>query len=429
MRRIILERGQRLTEALLQRSGGIDAAVEDAARAIVEDVRERGDAAVREYTTRFDGVDLEEFRITPDEIAAAYGQIDERLLETLRSCAARIREFHERQVQQSWFTTPRDGVLLGQQITPIRRVGIYAPGGRADYPSSVLMNVLPAVVAGVEEIAVTAPPNASGTVVASTLVAADIAGATEIYKIGGAQAVAAFACGTRSIPAVDKITGPGNAYVAAAKKLVQGTVGIDMIAGPSEVLVLADESATARPVAIDLMAQAEHDPRAAVYLVTTEATLVDAVERELEAFLQQTTRADITRAALSDNSVALICEDLEDAVAAANAIAPEHLEVLTREPLALLGKITNAGAAFLGPWTPEPVGDYSAGPNHTLPTQGTARFSSPLTVDDFVKRTSVLSYTEAALCAEADDIMTLASAEGLWAHGEAVRLRVNESDQ
>jgi len=428
MRRIVLERGQRLTEALLERSGGIDAAVEDAARAIVEDVRDRGDAALREYTARFDGVTLDDFRVTPAEIAAAYARVDDRLLEALRVCAARIRDFHERQVQQSWFTTPREpgraGVLLGQQVTPIRRVGIYAPGGRADYPSSVLMNVVPAVVAGVEEIAVTAPPNASGTLVASTLVAADLSGATEIYKMGGAQAVAAFAYGTRSIAAVDKITGPGNAYVAAAKKLVQGTVGIDLIAGPSEVLILADDTADARLVAIDLMAQAEHDPRAATYLVTTEPTLPDAVERELDQLLRKTTRADITRAALEDNSVALVCADLSDALAASNLIAPEHLEVLTREPLALLSRITNAGAIFLGPWTPEAVGDYSAGPNHTLPTQGTARFSSPLTVDDFVKKSSVLYYTADALRAEAGDVMTLAAAEGLWAHGEAARLRV-----
>ena len=425
MRKIRLESGQRLTEVLLERSGGIDASIEDAARAIIDDVRKRGDAALREYTARFDGVEVApgRLRVSHEEITAAYAQVDARLLEALRACAARIRDFHERQAQQSWFATPRDGVLLGQRITPIRRVGIYVPGGRADYPSSVLMNVIPATVAGVEEIAVAAPPGAGGAIVASTLVAADIAGATEIYKVGGAQAIAAFAYGTQSIPAVDKITGPGNAYVAAAKKLVQGVVGIDMIAGPSEVLVLADDSADARLVAIDLMAQAEHDPRAAVYLVTTVAGLTDAVERELELLLQQTTRADITAAALKDNSVALICADLDDALAASNMIAPEHLEVLCREPLSLLSRITNAGAIFLGPWTPEPVGDYSAGPNHTLPTQGTARFSSPLTVDDFVKKSSVLSYTEAALLAEADDVTALADAEGLWAHGQAVRLR------
>ena len=424
MRRITLERGERLTEALLERSGGIDAAVEDVARTIVEDVRARGDAALREYTARFDGAELGELRVSPAEIAAAWEQADDGLLEALRACAARIREFHERQLQQSWFATPRPGVLVGQQVTPIRRVGVYVPGGRADYPSTVLMNVLPATVAGVSEIAVVAPPGADGRIVASTLVAADLAGATEIYKVGGAQAIAALAYGTESIPAVDKITGPGNAFVAAAKKLVQGTVGIDMIAGPSEVLVLTDGSADPRLIAIDLMAQAEHDPRAAVYLVTTEVALVDAVERELEALLAQSTRADITRTALQDNSVALICETLGDAVAASNFIAPEHLEVLTRDPLALLGTLTEAGAIFLGPWTPEPVGDYSAGPNHTLPTQGTARFSSPLTVDDFVKKSSVLSYTEAALRAEAADVMTLADTEGLWAHGEALRLRL-----
>ena len=428
LRRIILSEGETLTEALLDRSGGISADIEATAKEIIAVVREGGDEALFDYTKRFDRVELENLRVSPEEVTAAYTMVDERLVEALRSTAARIRDFHTRQIQQSWFDTPREGVMLGQQVTPITRVGIYAPGGRADYPSSVLMNVIPAVVAGVTEIAVTAPPNDAGTIVASTLVAADIAGAKEIYKVGGAQAIAAFAYGTESIPAVDKITGPGNAYVAAAKKLVQGRVGIDMIAGPSEVLVLADDSADPRLVAIDLMAQAEHDPRAACYLVTTAPSLPDRVERELDLLLQETTRADITAAALRDNSVALICATLEDAIAASNFIAPEHLEVLTREPRTLLGKIKNAGAIFLGPWTPESVGDYSAGPNHTLPTEGTARFSSPLRVDDFVKVSSVLSYTEDALRAEAADIVTVADAEQLWAHAEAVRLRVGNEE-
>ncbi|MCL2324106.1 MAG: histidinol dehydrogenase, partial [Actinomycetia bacterium] len=426
--RIVLGRGERLTEALLERSGGIDKAVEEAARDIVADVVARGDAALRDYTARFDGVELDELRVTRAEIDAAYADIDGRLAGALRRCAARIREFHEQQVQQSWYQEPRDGVMLGQQVTPLRRVGVYVPGGRADYPSTVLMNVIPATVAGVAEIAVVAPPGAGGRIAASTLVAADMAGATEIYKVGGAQAIAALAYGTQSIPAVDKITGPGNAYVAAAKRLVQGVVGIDMIAGPSEVLVLADESAQARLVAIDLMAQAEHDPRAATYLVTTQPSLIEEVERELDALLEQSSREAITRAALTDNSVALVCETLEDAVAAANVIAPEHLEVLVREPRALLGSLYCAGALFLGPWTPEPVGDYSAGPNHTLPTQGTARFSSPLSADDFLKKSSVLSYTEDALRAEAGDVITMAETEGLWAHGMAVRLRVGDTE-
>jgi len=429
LRRIELKVGECLTEALLERSGGIDATIEATAADIIADVRARGDEALFDYTSRFDGVDLESLRVGPAELAAAYEQVDDKLVAALRSTAARIRDFHERHLQKSWTETPREGVLLGQQLSPIRRVGIYAPGGRADYPSSVLMNVIPAVVAGVAEIAVTAPPSPTGTIVASTLVAADIAGVTEIYKVGGAQAVAAFAYGTQTIPAVDKITGPGNAYVAAAKKLVLGTVGIDMIAGPSEVLVLADDSADPRLVAIDLMAQAEHDPRAACYLVTTDPTLPERVETELDALLQKSTRTDITLASLRDNGVALLCANLTDAVAVSNIIAPEHLEILTHDPFALLPDIKNAGAIFLGPWTPEPVGDYSAGPNHTLPTEGTARFSSPLRVDDFVKVSSVISYTESALRAEADDITTVADAEKLWAHAEAVRLRVGDAGQ
>jgi histidinol dehydrogenase len=425
LRTIELKTGQRLTTTLLDRSGGIGDEIQAAARDIVERVHTGGDAAVRAFTARFDGVELADLRVSPEEIAHAYTEVSDDLVASLHVAAERIREFHQRQVLQSWFSTPREGVLLGQKITPIRRVGIYAPGGRADYPSSVLMNAVPAQVAGVTSIALMAPPREGGTIVASTLVAADIVGVTEIYKVGGAQAVAALAYGTETVPAVDKIVGPGNAFVAAAKKLVQGTVGIDMIAGPSEVLVLADDTADARLVAIDLMAQAEHDPRAAVYLVTTASPLVAAVEAELEALLAQTTREAITRAALTDNSVALICETMQDAVAASNFIAPEHLEVLTKDPFELLGAIENAGAIFLGSWTPEPVGDYLAGPNHTLPTEGTARFSSPLSVDDFIKKSSVLSYSETALRADAHDITTLADTEQFWAHAQAVRLRVD----
>jgi len=427
MRRIQLENGQRLTEALLQRSGGIDADIETSAAGIIADVKARGDAAVAEYTSRFDGVDFVSpaaMRVTSAEIEAAFAQVDDKLTAALQACADRIKDFHQRQVQESWYVTPRPGVLVGQKVTPIERAGIYVPGGRADYPSTVLMNVIPARVAGVQQIAVVVPPNADGSIVASTLVACQIAGATEIYKVGGAQAIAALACGTETIPAVDKITGPGNAYVAAAKKLVQGTVGIDMIAGPSEVLIIADESANPRYIAIDLMAQAEHDPLAACYLVTTDAGLPDKVEAELAKLLQRSTRADITRESLENHGITLICETMDDAVAASNFIAPEHLEILTEDPQNLLDDITNAGAIFLGPWTPESVGDYSAGPNHTLPTQGTARFSSPLSVDDFIKTSSVLSYNAQALEAEASDVTTVADAEQLWAHAESVRIRM-----
>ncbi|MCL2403205.1 MAG: histidinol dehydrogenase [Coriobacteriia bacterium] len=429
MRRIQLERGQRLTEDLLQRSGGIDAGIETVAADIIADVRARGDKALHDYTERFDGAKLEDLRVSNEELSTLFDKADTALVQALSNCADRIRDFHERQVQQSWYATPRKGVLVGQQVTPIQRVGIYVPGGRADYPSTVLMNVIPAVVAGVPEIAVVVPPDTEGSIVTSTLLACRIAGVDEIYKVGGAQAIAALAYGTESISAVDKITGPGNAYVAAAKKLVQGTVGIDMIAGPSEVLVLADKTANPRYVAIDLMAQAEHDPLAACYLVTTDASLADKVELELDELLRQSKRADITRESLENHGVVLLCEAMDDAVAASNFIAPEHLEVLTHDPHALLGDITNAGAIFLGPWTPESIGDYSAGPNHTLPTQGTARFSSPLRVDDFVKSSSVLSYSADALMAEADDVTAVADIEGLWAHAEAVRLRVADINE
>lgn len=429
MRRIQLEPGQRLSEALLQRSGGIDAGIEAVAADIIADVKDRGDKALFDYTARFDRVQLEDLRVSDEELATLFDRVDASLVQALSNCADRIREFHERQVQQSWYATPRKGVLVGQQVTPIQRVGVYVPGGRADYPSTVLMNVIPAVVAGVPEIAVVVPPDAEGNIVASTMLACHIAGVDEIYKVGGAQAIAALAYGTESIRAVDKITGPGNAYVAAAKKLVQGTVGIDMIAGPSEVLVIADETANPRYVAIDLMAQAEHDPLAACYLVTTDDSLPDKVEAELQELLKRSSRADITRESLEDHGITLVCDNIEDAVAASNFIAPEHLEVLTSDPHALLGEITNAGAIFLGPWTPESVGDYSAGPNHTLPTEGTARFSSPLRVDDFVKTSSVLSYSADALKVEADDVVTVADAEQLWAHAESVRLRMADLEQ
>ncbi|MCL2871136.1 MAG: histidinol dehydrogenase [Coriobacteriia bacterium] len=423
MRRLKLKEGQRLTEDLLQRSGGIDSSIETTAAEIIATVKAQGDQALFDYTERFDGVRLNQLRVSDEEIAGAIRRADPALMSALTNCAERIKDFHQRQVQQSWYATPRKGVMVGQRVTPIERVGIYVPGGRADYPSTVLMNVIPAFVAGVPEVAVVVPLGPDGRIVDSTLLACHIAGVSEIYKVGGAQAVAALAYGTESVPAVDKITGPGNAYVAAAKKQVQGTVGIDMIAGPSEVLVLADETANPSYVAIDLMAQAEHDPLAACYLVTTDASLPDRVEAELSKLLQQSSRADVTRESLKSHGIVLVCEVMDDAVAASNFIAPEHLEVLTRDPHALLGDIINAGAIFLGPWTPESVGDYSAGPNHTLPTQGTARFSSPLSVDDFVKSSSVLSYSAEALMTEADDVIKVADIEGLWAHAESVRIR------
>jgi len=428
LKQIQLKAGERFDEARIVRSGAIDESIEATVADIIATVRAEGDAALLRLTERFDGAELDSLQVSEAEVQAAYDAIASDLLGTLKLAAARIRDFHERQREQSWFTVERPGVLLGQKVTPLARVGIYVPGGRANYPSTVLMNAVPAAVAGAGRIAMATPPARDGSILPATLVAADLAGVNEIYKVGGAQAIAAFAYGTPTIAAVDKITGPGNAWVAAAKKLVQGRVGIDMIAGPSEVLVLADATARAPQVAIDLMAQAEHDPRAAVFLVTTQAGLIAPVEDALEELLERSPREEITRAALTDNSYAIVCADLEQAVQVCNVIAPEHLEVLCAEPFELLGRLDNAGAIFLGPWTPEPVGDYLAGPNHTLPTQGTARFSSPLTVDDFVKRTSVLQYSQEALRQDSEEIRRFAAAEGLWAHGEAVRLRVEEQE-
>ena len=431
LRTINLEPGMRLTKALLNRSGGVDAYVVATAASIVDDVRVRGDEALYEYSEKFDHVSeatLGALRVSEEEIAAAFAQVNDELIAALQFAAEQITDFHSKQVRQSWFTTPGDGIMLGSKITPLARVGIYVPGGRAQYPSSVLMNAIPAQVAGVEDIVMVAPPSKEGHIAPITLVAASLAGVTEIYKVGGAQAIGALAYGTRTITAVDKIVGPGNAYVAAAKKLVNGDVGIDMIAGPSEVLILADETAIPAFVAIDMMAQAEHDPRAATYLVTTDESLIPLVEEALDMLLAETPRADITLEALQNNSVALICADEVDAVAASDFIAPEHLEIHMDHPFELLGEIHNAGAIFLGPWTPEAVGDYVAGPNHVLPTGGTARFSSPLSVDDFIKKSSVLSYSVEALAQDAPAVEAIAEHEGLWAHARSVSLRLDFLD-
>jgi len=428
LRRIELGRAERLTEELLRRSGGVDEEIIAATARIVNDVRDRGDAALLEYTAKFDKAELTEMLVTRDEIEMAIAQVGDEFLDAISAAAGAIEDFHKRQVPQSWFTTQEGGVFLGQKVTALRRVGIYVPGGRACYPSSVLMNAIPAQVAGVDEIVMVVPPDADGTVNPYTLAAAAEAGVDEIYKVGGAQAVAALAYGTETIERVDKVVGPGNAYVTAAKKLVMGACGIDMLAGPSEVLVLADETAIPAFVAIDLMAQAEHDPRAATYLVTTDPDLPDAVEEALEALLTESPRGDITRRSLQDNGVAIVCADIVSALDAVDLIAPEHLEVQMADAFDLLGSIRNAGAIFLGHWTPESVGDYVAGPNHVLPTGGTARFSSPLSVDDFVKKSSVISYSVEALEIDGPTAMILAEREGLWAHGAAVGLRLAAID-
>jgi len=424
MRRIDLEPGRWLDPADVPRTGGIDIEVLGVAQRIIDDVRRRGDEALLEYTAQFDKAELTDLRVSDEEVEAAVAEVGDAFRSAIANAALAIEDFHQREVRQSWFTTVEGGVFLGQQIVPIARVGIYVPGGRACYPSSVLMNAIPAIVAGVEEIAMVVPPDGDGRVNAYTLAAAAEAGVTEIYKVGGAQAVAALAYGTASIPRVDKITGPGNAYVTAAKKLVMGDVGIDMLAGPSEVLILADETAEPMFVAIDLMAQAEHDPRAATYLVTTDEDLPGRVELALRELLAASSRAEVIKRSLTDNGVVIVCPDIDAALDAVNTIAPEHLEVQMAEPFELLGSIRNAGAIFLGPWTPESVGDYAAGPNHVLPTGGTARFSSPLSVDDFVKKSSVLSYSLQALDADGATIMTIAEAEGLEAHAAAVGLRL-----
>lgn len=425
MRRVILSPGEQFTAKNLDRKGAFDAQALTAATAIIENVRERGDEALREYTERFDGVLVEDFRVSQEAIDAAASKVDPRTAEALRHAAAQIREFHERQKQQSWFYAREDGALVGSKVEPLESVGIYVPGGRALYPSSVLMNALPAAVAGVERIVCVTPPTKDGSLDPAILEACRISGVTEIYAVGGAQAIGALAYGTDSIQPVAKITGPGNAYVAAAKKLVSGDVGIDMIAGPSEVCVVADETADPALVAIDLMAQAEHDPLATCYLVTFSETYADQVEAAIDEHLKQSTRADITRASLDNRGLITVCPNRAAAMQAVNVIAPEHLELHVANAMDLLGQVRNAGAIFLGEWTPEAVGDYVAGPNHTLPTGGTARYASPLSVDEFVKKSSVIQYSAAALANDADAVMTIATHEGLWAHAKSVELRYN----
>ncbi|MEE0845490.1 MAG: histidinol dehydrogenase [Eggerthellaceae bacterium] len=423
MRRVILAEDEQFTNVQLKRQSAFNPQALAAATDIIEQVRERGDVALREYTERFDGVKVESFRVPQQAIEQARGKVKPETAAALEQAAAQIREFHERQLQQSWFSVREDGALVGAKVTPLESVGIYVPGGRALYPSTVLMNALPAAVAGVERIACVTPPAKDGTVDPAILEACRLAGVTEVYTVGGAQAIAALAYGTESIPAVSKITGPGNAYVAAAKKIVSGDVGIDMIAGPSEVCVVADETADPALVAIDLMAQAEHDPLAACYLVTFSEDYADEVERMVGEHMKSSTRAEITTASLADQGLAVICKTLEQAFETVNVIAPEHLELHIHHAMDSLGRVRNAGAIFLGAWTPEAVGDYAAGPNHTLPTGGTARYASPLSVDDFIKKSSVIQYSPQALGRDADIVIAIARHEGLWAHARSVELR------
>jgi histidinol dehydrogenase len=403
-----------------------DPALREAVARIIREVAEQGDQAVEEFTRLYDETPFEridDLRVGADELAAAAASLDPALLASLKSAAANVRDFHERQREHGFVDLHPDGTLLGQRVAPLRRVGIYVPGGRAAYPSSVLMNAIPAAVAGVDEI-VMVTPTPAGDVSPVVLAAAHVAGVTEVWRIGGAQAVAALAYGTPSIPRVDKIVGPGNKWVAEAKRQVFGRVDIDMVAGPSEILVIADDLADPVHVAADLIGQAEHDPDAIAWLVTPCETLAIAVPGEIEKLLERNPRREVARAALEANGAIVIVPDLDAAAAAADLRAPEHLEILTAEPMALAGRIRNAGAIFLGAWSPEPMGDYFAGPNHVLPTGGTARFASPLGVYDFVKRTSLIGYSRARLQSHAADVIRLAEAEGLHGHAEAVRVRM-----
>ena len=394
---------------------------------IIADIRANGDQALREYTAKFDRVNLESFEVSEAEVEEAYGLVDQGFVEIVREAAGNIRTFHEKQLRPSWMTTEENGTILGQKITPLDSVGVYVPGGTAAYPSSVLMNVVPAHVAGVKRIVMVSPPDKeTGKLPPAVLVAAKEAGVKEIYKVGGAQAIAALAYGTESIQPVDKITGPGNIFVALAKKEVFGDVDIDMIAGPSEIAVLADDSAYADEVAADLLSQAEHDPRACSVLVTPSMELAEAVAAEVDRQLALLPRREIATRSIEDYGAIYVTADLDEAIATVNVLAPEHLEVVVDNAMEVLGKIHHAGAIFVGRYSSEPVGDYFAGPNHVLPTNGTARFSSPLNVDDFQKKSSVIIYSEKALKDNAAKIAEFARMEGLEAHARAVEARLNK---
>ncbi len=418
-----------LLKDLLKRSPSSYGTYEQTVSEIVNNVKENGDKAVFEYTEKFDHFALNSgnIRVTEEEIKEAYMEIPEDLIEVYRHSAANIRTFHEKQLRQSFIETRPDGSILGQRITPIEKAGVYVPGGKAAYPSSVLMNVVPAKVAGVPKIVMTTPCNKEGKVNAGTLVAADIAGVDEIYKVGGAQAIAALAFGTESVPKVDKITGPGNIFVALAKKAVYGHVSIDSVAGPSEILVLADETANPRYVAADLLSQAEHDELASAILITTSKDLAEKVSKEVDGFTETLERREIILKSLSNYGYILVAENMEDAIAAANDIASEHLEILTKNPYETMTKIKNAGAIFMGEYSSEPLGDYFAGPNHILPTNGTARFFSPLSVDDFIKKTSLISFSKDALEKVHTEIEAFAKSEGLTAHANSIKVRFERS--
>lgn len=429
--RLTKESTKDILENLLKRSpnnyGKFEAAVAD----ILANVKEKGDEALFSYTKEFDKVEVtpETIRVTEEEIEEAYKAVDASLLEVIRKALVNIRSYHEKQRQNSWFTSTENGTMLGQKVTPLNRVGVYVPGGKAVYPSSVLMNIVPAKVAGVPHIVMTTPPGKDGKVNPSTLVAAKEAGADEIYKVGGAQAVGALAYGTASIPKVDKIVGPGNIFVALAKKAVYGHVSIDSIAGPSEILVLADETANAHYVAADLLSQAEHDEMASAILITTSTELAQNVEKEIEGYLKVLSRKEIIEKSLENFGYILIAEDMDEAIEAANEIASEHMEIVTKNAFEVMMKVRNAGAIFIGEYSSEPLGDYFAGPNHVLPTNGTAKFFSALSVDDFIKKSSIVYYSRAALQEIHKDIIQFASSEQLTAHANSIAVRFEEEDK
>ncbi|MBQ9141142.1 MAG: histidinol dehydrogenase [Lachnospiraceae bacterium] len=416
---------QNLMNDLLKRSPNNYSQYEATVNEIIENVKANKDKAIFDYTLKFDKFELnaENIKVTREEIEEAYSLMDAKLVEVIRKAAENIRTFHMKQLRNSWFDAKEDGTILGMKITPIEKAGVYVPGGKAAYPSSVLMNVIPANVAGVKEIIMTTPPGKDGKVNPGTLVAADIAGVNTIYKVGGAQAIAAMAFGTESIPKVDKITGPGNIFVALAKKAVYGYVSIDSIAGPSEVLVLADETANARYVAADLLSQAEHDELASAILITTSKELAEQVSVEVDKFVAELPRQEIMQKSLDNYGYILLAETMEQAIETTNEIASEHLEILTKNPFDVMTKIRNAGAIFLGEYSSEPLGDYFAGPNHILPTNGTAKFFSPVNVDDFIKKSSIISYSREALEKLHKDIELFAESEGLTAHANSIKVR------
>ena len=422
---------QNILTDLLKRSPNNYTQYESSVNEIISNVRSKGDQAVFDYTQKFDGatVTADNIEVTEDEIAEAYELVDPKLLEVIRKAKENIRVYHEKQKQYSWFDSSIPGTMLGQKVTPIAKAGVYVPGGKAVYPSSVLMNIMPAKVAGVEEIIMTTPCNKAGKVNPSTLVAAKEAGADRVFKVGGAQAIAALAFGTERIPKVDKIVGPGNIYVALAKKAVFGHVSIDSIAGPSEILVLADETANPRFVAADLLSQAEHDELASAILITTSEKLAEEVSKEVDGFCEVLSRKAIIEKSLENYGYILIAPDLDTAIETANEIASEHMEIVTANPFEVMTKIKNAGAIFLGEYSSEPLGDYFAGPNHVLPTNGTAKFFSPLSVDDFIKKSSIISYSRDALHAVYKDIAQFADCEQLTAHANSIRVRFEDEDK